>query len=70
MWKQIRGQGLSYRYSLRLNVDEGRLYLSFSYANLLVEAYRQAKIIIVRNNDLFDNFLSLIIQAKTNYLLF
>ena len=47
MWKQIRGQGLSYGFNLYLLPNEGHLCLSLYKATNLVGAYKEARAIIV-----------------------
>ena len=48
MWRQIRGMGLSYHYSMRCAPDSGRLsFLLFKSAQL-VKAYEVAMEIMVR----------------------
>lgn len=43
MWKQIRGLGLSYSYSLYIKHETGLIYFSLFKSTQLVEAFRQAK---------------------------
>lgn len=47
MWKQIRGQGLSYGYNMYVMPNEGLLYLSLYKATNVVGAYKEARAIIV-----------------------
>lgn len=42
MWKQIRGKGLSYNYTLMLKINEGLLYLVLAKATNVVGAYKEA----------------------------
>ncbi|XP_033227850.1 uncharacterized protein C05D11.1-like [Belonocnema kinseyi] len=46
MWKQIRGQGLSYGYNMYVMPNEGLLYLSLYKATNVVGAYKEARAII------------------------
>jgi len=43
MWREIRGQGLAYGYSMYPNINKGQLYLSLYRATHPVRAYNQAK---------------------------
>jgi Zn-dependent M16 (insulinase) family peptidase len=45
-WKQIRGLGLSYSYSMRFVVEEGRLYFSLFKSTDPVKAYEVATKIV------------------------
>lgn len=47
MWKQIRGQGLSYSYSVFPSTHEGLLYLVLYRATNVVAAYKEARNILV-----------------------
>ena len=47
MWKKIRGQGLSYGYSIFTKPNEGLLYFSLYKATNVIGAYKEAKAIIV-----------------------
>lgn len=46
MWKQVRGQGLSYSYKIFVCPNEGLIYLTFFGATNLVGAYKETKKII------------------------
>ncbi|XP_011145031.2 uncharacterized protein C05D11.1 [Harpegnathos saltator] len=46
MWRLIRGQGLSYGYSIYPKVNEGLLYLAFYRATNAVAAYKETKSIV------------------------
>ncbi|XP_046735682.1 uncharacterized protein C05D11.1-like [Diprion similis] len=46
MWRQIRGQGLSYGYSVLPHLNEGFLYLTFYRATNVLAAYKEAKTIM------------------------
>ena len=46
MWKQIRGPGLSYHFSISLSVGEGLMYFLLYKSAQLVEAYRAAHEIV------------------------
>lgn len=47
MWRQIRGAGLAYGYSLSLMPHESLLYYTLYKATNVVAAFRETKIIIV-----------------------
>lgn len=47
MWKQVRGQGLSYSYKIFASPNEGLIFLTFFGATNLVGAYKETKKIIV-----------------------
>ncbi|KAF5298438.1 hypothetical protein FQR65_LT01217 [Abscondita terminalis] len=47
LWKQIRGKGYAYGYSIGLKVNEGLLYLSFSSATNVVGAYKETSDIVL-----------------------
>ncbi|XP_015601715.1 uncharacterized protein C05D11.1 [Cephus cinctus] len=46
MWRQVRGQGLAYSYSIFPKPHDGLLYLTFYRAANVVAAYRESKSII------------------------
>ncbi|KAK9870443.1 hypothetical protein WA026_008009 [Henosepilachna vigintioctopunctata] len=41
LWKQIRGKGFSYNYNIRVQVNDGLLYLIFAKATNVVGAYKE-----------------------------
>uniref|UniRef100_U5EMA1 Putative zn2+-dependent endopeptidase insulinase superfamily n=1 Tax=Corethrella appendiculata TaxID=1370023 RepID=U5EMA1_9DIPT len=45
MWRQIRGQGLSYSYSMMPRPNEGILYFSLYRSTNIIAAYKEAKLI-------------------------
>lgn len=47
MWRLIRGQGLSYGYSIFPKPNEGLLYLTLFKATNAVAAYKETKSIVV-----------------------
>ena len=47
MWRQIKGQGLSYGYNMYAMPNEYLLYLSLYKATNIVAAYKEARSIIV-----------------------
>ncbi|XP_074663020.1 uncharacterized protein C05D11.1-like isoform X2 [Tubulanus polymorphus] len=51
MWRQIRGLGLSYNYSIRVDNESGLMHFNLFKSTHLVNAYKQAKEIV-------DGFLS------------
>jgi Zn-dependent M16 (insulinase) family peptidase len=42
MWKQIRGQGLSYHYRMYMKPETGLLYFILAKSSHLVDAYKEA----------------------------
>ncbi|XP_073987977.1 uncharacterized protein C05D11.1-like [Rhodnius prolixus] len=46
MWKQIRGQGLAYSYSIVPRPNEAKLYFNLYRASNVVAAYKEAKNVI------------------------
>lgn len=48
MWKQIRGKGYAYGYTMMNKVNEGLLYLVFTKATNVVGAYKETKDIITK----------------------
>ncbi|KAG8228414.1 hypothetical protein J437_LFUL003887 [Ladona fulva] len=53
MWRQIRGLGLAYSYSIGPRPNEGLLYLTLYRATNVIAAYREAKAIV--EAQLMDN---------------
>ena len=47
MWRQIRGMGLSYDYSMRCTPESGQLAFNLFESSQLVEAYKVARQIMV-----------------------
>ncbi|KAK4880203.1 hypothetical protein RN001_008349 [Aquatica leii] len=48
LWKQIRGKGYAYGYSIVLKVNEGLLHLGFSCATNVVGAYKETADIVLK----------------------
>ncbi len=48
MWREIRGQGLSYGYYLRPSLDEGLMYFGLREASNVVKAYEVTQAMVVR----------------------
>lgn len=59
LWKQIRGKGLAYGFSITLKVHEGLLHLGFSRATNLVGAYKESSEIVKKQieTEEWDNTL-------------
>lgn len=49
MWKQVRGKGFAYGYTMIVKVNEGLLYLMFIRATNIVGAYKETKEIISKH---------------------
>lgn len=47
MWRQIRGMGLAYHYSINCYPSQGLLYLVLYRATQVVQAYDMARKIVV-----------------------
>lgn len=50
MWRQIRGQGLAYSYSIVAKPNEAKLFLYFYRASNIVATYKEARNVIVSYN--------------------
>lgn len=48
MWREIRGMGLSYHYSIRLEISQGLLYFVLFKSTHIVAAYKEAIKIVER----------------------
>ncbi|XP_971907.2 uncharacterized protein C05D11.1-like [Tribolium castaneum] len=68
MWRQIRGKGYAYGYTMMVKPHEGLLYLVFSRATNVVGAYMEAKEIILNqiNNQEWDT--NLIDSARSSLI--
>jgi Zn-dependent M16 (insulinase) family peptidase len=64
MWRQVRGLGLSYGYSIIPRPQEGLLYLSFYRATNCVLAYKEAKNIVVSSKEVEEWNFSYILQKN------
>ena len=47
MWRQIRGRGFAYSYSMDARLEQGVLYFKLSNATHLAKAYKAATDIVV-----------------------
>lgn len=69
MWKQIRGQGLSYGYSMFPRPNEGLLYLTFYRSTDVMASYVEAKNIVeshLKDDAEFDE--TLLDSAKSSMI--
>lgn len=59
LWKQIRGKGFAYGFSITLKVHEGLMHLGFSRATNVVGAYKEAAEIVKKQieTEEWDNTL-------------
>jgi Zn-dependent M16 (insulinase) family peptidase len=48
MWRQIRGRGYAYSYSMELRIEHGLLYFRLSNATHIFKAFEAAQDIVVR----------------------
>ena len=69
MWKQIRGQGLSYSYSVFPSTSDGLLYLTLYRATNVVAAYKEARNILVGKIPCFAASLIITFLLFTYFLL-
>ncbi|XP_065331975.1 uncharacterized protein C05D11.1-like [Cloeon dipterum] len=46
LWKQVRGQGLTYSYNLYSDANEGKLYFTLYRSTNVVAAFKEAKAIV------------------------
>ncbi|XP_023020385.2 uncharacterized protein C05D11.1 isoform X1 [Leptinotarsa decemlineata] len=68
MWKQIRGKGYSYGYTMVTKVSEGLLYLIFSKATNVVGAYKETKDIISKQLKLKEWDKTLLESARSSII--
>ncbi|XP_056630340.1 uncharacterized protein C05D11.1-like [Diorhabda sublineata] len=68
LWKQIRGKGFAYGYSMMIKVTEGLLHLVFYRATNVVAAYKETKDIVSKqlSNKQWDE--SLLDSAKSSII--
>lgn len=66
LWRQIRGQGFAYSYSLAPRAHEGLLYFTLYRATNVVAAYRETKAIVVGSDkSIIYKYLSIIYYIQT-----
>lgn len=53
MWREIRGKGLAYSYSMTLQPSEGSLILKLARAAQLTRAYEEALNILVSEKKMY-----------------
>ncbi|EDV28100.1 uncharacterized protein TRIADDRAFT_21141 [Trichoplax adhaerens] len=70
MWRQIRGLGLSYHYSMHYSVEHGLLYLKLFKSTQLVNAYREAKTIVESYVDGRSEFDEVQIESAKSSVIF
>ncbi|KAJ8970899.1 hypothetical protein NQ317_009051 [Molorchus minor] len=68
MWKQIRGKGYSYGYTIMIKVNEGLLYLVYSKATNVIGAYKETKEIITKQLDKREWDGTLLESAKSSLI--
>lgn len=69
MWRQIRGKGYSYGYTMMVKPDDGLLYLVFTKATNVVGAYVEAKQII-QNQIKTEEWDSTLLDSAKSSLIF
>ncbi|KAK3910629.1 hypothetical protein KUF71_020443 [Frankliniella fusca] len=70
MWKQIRGQGLSYSYSVFPSTHEGLLYLVLYRATNVVAAYKEARSILEGHLKDASSFEETLLESARSSLIF
>ncbi|KAJ1519883.1 hypothetical protein ONE63_004123 [Megalurothrips usitatus] len=70
MWKQIRGQGLSYSYSVFPTTHEGLLYLVLYRATNVVAAYKEARSILEGHLKDASSFDETLLESARSSLIF
>ena len=70
MWRQIRGSGLSYHYSLNLVISEGLLFFSLFKATQLVSAYKEAFNIVKKHVDGQEKWSDSLLESSKSSLIF
>ncbi|KAG5896524.1 hypothetical protein JTB14_020497 [Gonioctena quinquepunctata] len=68
MWKQIRGKGYSYGYTMVTKVNEGLLYLMYTKATNVVGAYKETKDIISKQLEHKQWDTTLLESAKSSII--
>lgn len=68
MWKQVRGKGLSYNYTIMLKIREGLLYLVFGKATNVVGAYKESQEIVLKQIEEKNWDVALLESAKSSLL--
>lgn len=70
MWKQIRGQGLSYSYSVFPSTHEGLLYLVLYRATNVAAAYKEARNILEGHLKDASTFEGTLLESARSSLIF
>uniref|UniRef100_A0A1L8DTH1 Putative zn2+-dependent endopeptidase insulinase superfamily protein n=1 Tax=Nyssomyia neivai TaxID=330878 RepID=A0A1L8DTH1_9DIPT len=77
LWRQIRGQGLAYGYSMIPRPHEGLLYLTFYRSTNVMAAYKETKIIVERQiygndveNDATSRWDATLLESARSSLIF
>ncbi|XP_050051775.1 uncharacterized protein C05D11.1-like [Dermacentor andersoni] len=70
MWRQIRGQGLSYNYDLQLRPCDGLLYFVLTKSTLVAAAYREAMQIVQRHAAGEEEWDEELLEASRSSLMF
>ncbi|XP_077543701.1 uncharacterized protein LOC144155876 [Haemaphysalis longicornis] len=70
MWRQIRGQGLSYNYNLHVRPSEGLLYFVLTKSTLVAAAYREAMHMVQRHLAGDEEWDEELVEAARSSLMF
>uniref|UniRef100_A0A1E1XGZ8 Putative zn-dependent peptidase n=1 Tax=Amblyomma aureolatum TaxID=187763 RepID=A0A1E1XGZ8_9ACAR len=70
MWRQIRGQGLSYNYDLHIRPCDGLLYFVLTKSTLVSAAYREAMQIVQRHVAGEEEWDEELVEASRSSLMF
>lgn len=70
MWRQIRSQGLSFNYDLRIHPGEGLLYFGLTKSTQVAVAYREAMQIVQRHLTGEEEWEEELIEAAHSSLMF
>lgn len=69
MWKEIRGRGLAYSYSITLNPTQGLLILKLARAAQLTGAYEKALEILVSCQPIkLYNLMQKFVKEQSHFL--